>query len=267
VPVTTHDEVGQLTRAFNELSARRRQLESQRKEMVRDIAHELRGPLSNIRSWLEASEDGLVESDDALRSFLLEETLQLQHIVADLADLAAVDAGTLELRIEPIPVPDLLMQTASSHRAAAEAAGLTIGVKVVEEPTVWADRFRLRQALDNVISNAIRHTEPGGEILLAAEARNGQVELRVTDTGSGIDVEDLPRVFDRFWRADPSRQRATGGSGLGLAIARQLVQAHGGHITVESELGHGSTFTLTLPAARRGVVSGEPLTRREPARG
>ncbi len=256
VPITTRDEIGQLTDGFNKLTARRLQLEDQRRDMVRDIAHELRGPISNMRSWLEAAEDELVPRDAALCSSLLDETLQLQHIVADLADLAAADAGMLSLHPEPLAVAELVEQCVAAHRAAAEAAEIGVDVRVDGDPTVHGDPVRLRQALGNVLTNAIRYSEPGGEVEITAREEQGLIEIRVRDTGCGIAPEDVPRAFDRFWRADPSRRRATGGSGLGLPIARKLVEAHGGQISLQSEPREGTTVTLTLPAPGETVSTG-----------
>ncbi len=251
-PVTTRDEIGRLAGAFNDLTARRQQLDGQRKGMVRDIAHELRGPVTNMRSWLEAADDGLVATDAHLRATLLDETLQLQHIVADLADLAAADAGELVLHREPIALDEVVRQVVDAHRAAAQAAGVTLTVQVDDDPELDADPVRLRQILGNLIGNAIRHTPAGGEVVVSGRGDDREVTIVVADDGEGIAPQDLPRLFDRFWRADPSRSRRTGGSGLGLPIARQLAQAHGGTLTARSGgAGAGATFTLVLPAPPR----------------
>jgi len=253
-PVTTRDEIGRLTAAFNDLTTRRMRLDEQRKAMVRDIAHELRGPVTNMRSWLEAADDGLVATDAELRATLHDETLHLQHVVADLADLAAADAGELVLHPEPLAPAEVVRQAVDAHRAAARAAGVTLTTRIDGDPELEADPVRLRQILGNLIGNAIRHTPAGGTIVVSVAHDERAVTIAVADDGEGIAREDLPRLFDRFWRADPSRSRSTGGSGLGLAIARQLAQAHGGTLTAAGRPGGGALFTLVLPRAAERYV-------------
>ncbi|WP_063760857.1 sensor histidine kinase [Streptomyces aureocirculatus] len=248
VPARSAGEISQLAAAFNDMAAHRRALEEQRKAMVSDVAHELRTPLSNIRGWLEAAEDGVVATDPELVTSLLEEALLLQHIVNDLQDLAAADAGTLRLHREPMCAVDLAEQVVAAHQARADAAGVRLTAVAEGDPWLTADPLRLRQAIGNLVSNAIRHTPEGGEVTVLCRPVDGSsVVIEVADTGTGIAAEDLPHVFDRFWRADKSRTRATGGSGLGLAIVRNLVQAHGGTVQAHSTLGKGTTFTVTLP--------------------
>ncbi|PSK68668.1 two-component sensor histidine kinase [Streptomyces sp. CS149] len=275
VPVSGDDEVGRLAAAFNDMSAHRARLEEQRKAMVSDVAHELRTPLSNIRGWLEAAQDGLADPDPAFVSSLLEEAVLLQHIIDDLQDLAAADAGALRLHPEPVEVRELLGQVAAAHQARAENTGVTLAVTApAPRPALNADPVRLRQAVGNLVSNAVRHTPEGGRVTLRAYVAGrdasgpyapgpnaseegcgtavtggGTVVIEVTDTGSGIPADDLPHVFDRFWRAEKSRSRRTGGSGLGLAIVRKLVEAHGGTAEATSIEGEGSTFALRLPGA------------------
>ncbi|MFH8474125.1 sensor histidine kinase [Streptomyces sp. NPDC018000] len=279
VLVTDDNEIGRLAAAFNDMSAHRARLEGQRKDMVSDVAHELRTPLSNIRGWLEAAQDGLAEPDPAFISSLHTEAVQLQHIIDDLQDLAAADAGALRLHPEPIRIEDVLGQVAAAHQARAETAGVSL--TVVEKtagtplPELTADPVRLRQAIGNLVSNAVRHTPEDGKVTLQAYGSEcaaddvtaddmvagdmvvGEVVVDVTDTGSGISAADLPHVFDRFWRAEKSRNRRTGGSGLGLAIVRKLVEAHSGSVSAVSVEGQGSVFTLRLPAAPARTGSGE----------
>ncbi|NUQ95733.1 MAG: HAMP domain-containing protein [Streptomyces sp.] len=249
VPVTTRDETGILAEAFNDLTERRARLEAQRKAMVSDIAHELRSPLTNIRGWLEVTRDGVVDADPALLGSLHEEALVLQRIIDDLQDLAAADAGTLRLHREPVRADELLDQVAAAHRVAADAAGVTVRTEQDGSPWLDADPVRMRQALGNLVSNALRHTPPDGTVTLAARREGEEVVFTVTDTGTGIAPEDLPHVFDRFWRAEKSRSRRTGGSGLGLPIVRHLVAAHGGTADAACEPGAGAVFTLRLPGA------------------
>lgn len=247
VPVTTHDEIGRLAAAFNDLAERRERVEVQRKAMVSDVAHELRTPLSTMRSWLEAAQDGLAVSDDAFIASLLEEALLLQHIVDDLQHLAQADAGQLRLHPEPLCLRELLDHVAAAHRGRAGAAGVTLTAHTEDAPTLSADPARLRQTIGNLLSNAIRHTPPGGNVTLRCHCAGDRVVIEVADTGTGIGADDLPRVFDRFWRADKSRSRQTGGSGLGLAIVRQLTEAHGGTVSVTSTPNMETVFALSLP--------------------
>jgi two-component system sensor histidine kinase BaeS len=248
-PVKSRDEVGYLAAAFNDLTARRERIEEQRKAMVSDIAHELRNPLNVIRGRLEAAEDGHLPFDRALSASLLEETVLLQHIVDDLQDLAAADAGQLRLHPELLDAAELAGHVAAALADRAAAAGVTLAVDATGDCALEADPVRLRQVVGNLVTNAIRHTPAGGRTTIRIWSTVDEVTLVVADTGTGIAAEDLPHVFDRFWRAEKSRSRQTGGSGLGLAIVRHLVAAHGGTVTVESEVDVGSTFTVRLPKA------------------
>ncbi|MEV5447963.1 HAMP domain-containing sensor histidine kinase, partial [Streptomyces sp. NPDC052644] len=247
VPVTTRDEIGMLATALNDLAARREQTEALRRSMVSDVAHELRTPLTNMRSWLEAAQDGLAQLDTQLLTLLLDEALLLQHIIDDLRDLAAADAGDLRIHREPYFVADLLEQVVEAHRGAAEAAGVRLGTSVGADLEMAVDGARLRQIVGNIVANAVRHTPAGGSVVVRLKVRDDQLAIAVSDTGTGIAPADQAKIFDRFWRADDSRTRSTGGSGLGLSIARKLAEAHGGTIGVESVLGRGSTFTVRLP--------------------
>ncbi|GAB3874286.1 HAMP domain-containing sensor histidine kinase [Kibdelosporangium lantanae] len=236
VRVRGNDEIAGLAAAFNEMADSRAQVERQRKAMVSDIAHELRTPLSNIRGWLEAVEDGVTRPDRAFVASMMEEALLLQHIVDDLQDLAMADAGKLRVHPERIRLADVLTQ---------QDPRLT--VRVHGDPELDADPVRLRQVVTNLVTNALRHTPPDGSVTVDGLQDGDWVVVDVTDTGVGISPEDLPKVFDRFWRAEKSRSRGSGGSGLGLAIVKQLVAAHGGTVTARSVLGQGSTFTVRLP--------------------
>ncbi|WP_020657356.1 sensor histidine kinase [Amycolatopsis benzoatilytica] len=248
VRVRGKDEIARLATAFNDMARAREELEGARRAMVSDVAHELRTPLASIRGWLEAAQDGVSQLDDELVASLLEEAVHLQHIVDDLQDLALADAGALRVHPEPIDANALLAQLASAHTPRAEAAGVRLSVPSMADPALTADPVRLRQILDNLVSNAVRHTPRGGRVTVASRREGADAVFEVADTGTGIPAEDLPHVFDRFWRADASRARASGGSGLGLAIVRKLAEAHGGEVAAVSAVGEGTTFTLRLPA-------------------
>jgi len=247
VRVGGQDEVAGLARAFNTMAANRAQVEQARRAMVGDVAHELRTPLSNIRGWLEAAEDGVSDGGPELTALLLKEALVLQHVVDDLQDLAVADAGALRLVVEPVPVAGALDQVRAAHEPQAARAGVALSASATPDLVVTADPLRLRQVLDNLVVNALRYVPAGGTVSMTAAGDGSDVLITVADTGSGIAADDVPHVFDRFWRADKSRTRATGGSGLGLSIVRKFVEAHGGSVAVTSTLGEGTAFTLRFP--------------------
>ncbi|MEW6472374.1 MAG: ATP-binding protein [Actinomycetota bacterium] len=251
VPVkgSRQDEVGRLAHAFNAMAVSMEENERQRQAMVSDIAHELRNPLTNVRGYLEGAQDGLVPLDEALIASLLEESTLLGRLVDDLQDLALADAGRLHLHPEPLDVADLVEQVAAAHRAAAAVAGVTITADVSGPVRIEGDPGRLRQALGNLVGNALRYTPAGGSVMLSAAADGASATIAIEDTGTGIAAEHLPHIFERFYRADASRSRETGGSGLGLAITKHLIEAHGGTIEASSVEGAGSTFTVRLPLA------------------
>ncbi len=261
VEVRDSGELGQLADAFNEMAEHLERLEKQRRAMVSDVSHELRTPLSNLRGWLEAAQDGVADLDRERMGMLVGETLLLQDIVDDLQDLALADAGKLRLSPEPVDAGALVEQVVDSQRLRAAGAGLRLVAEAGDEAgdvVVVADRTRLVQVVGNLLGNALRHTPAPGTVTVRARRSDGEAVVEVADTGVGIPAEDLPHVFDRFWRADKSRNRRTGGSGLGLAIVRNLVELHGGTVAVESTVGEGTTFTVRLPLeGPRGVEEPE----------
>jgi len=247
VVVGSRDEIGELAHAFNAMADSVSQAEQLRRQMVNDIAHELRTPLTNIRGYLEAVRDGLLEPKPAVIASLHEEALLLNRLVADLQELALAEAGRLTLTRQPVALADVVERTVNALRPRLEH-GPAMRVDVSPTlPLVSADPARLGQVLRNLLENACQHTPPEGTITVAARPLAEAVEVSVSDTGSGIAPEHLPNVFERFYRADASRARATGGAGLGLAIVRQLVEGHGGRVKVESEAGAGTTFRFTVP--------------------
>ncbi len=250
VPETGSTEMAALGQAFNLMAANLEKAEELRRNLVADVAHELRTPLSVLQGNLRAILDGVYPLEQAEIAALYDETRLLSRLVDDLRELAQAEAGQLRLNLQPTDAAKVIQATASTFALAAEAREISLVLQVADDlPPVLADPDRLAQVLRNLLSNALRHTPPGGQISISARAAEGTVEIAVADTGEGIRPEDLPHVFDRFWRADRSRARETGGSGLGLAIARHLVQAHGGEMGVESKVGQGSRFWFSLPVA------------------
>jgi two-component system sensor histidine kinase BaeS len=240
------DEIARLGRAFNEMAERLAQTEQAKRQMVSDVAHELRSPVTNLRCGLEAIQDGLVRADTARIDALHSETLLLQRLIGDLQDLALAESGALTLRVESVDVAD------AARRAIGDPA-LRPAVDLAIDPAashVRADRDRLEQMLRNLLSNARRHTPPDGRVTVRTQTHGTWVRVSVADTGCGISPEHLPHVFDRFYRIDPSRDRTTGGAGLGLAIVRRLAEAHGGSASAFSAGdGRGATFVIDLPSA------------------
>jgi two-component system sensor histidine kinase BaeS len=249
VPVVGHDELAGLATSFNRMADSLQRGEERQRRLVADVAHELRTPLANLRGYLEALKDGVVRPDADLFASLHEEAVLQQRIVDDLQDLALAEAGALLYHRSRTDLGELLETCRTAHQAVAEAADVRLtAISIGPAAYVYADPDRLRQVLGNLVSNALRATGAGGSVTLTARQDGPSVVVTVMDTGTGISPAQLPHVFDRFWRADAARGRATGGSGLGLAIARQIVTDHAGTIEVASTLGVGTTFTLRLPA-------------------
>ncbi|GAA3735627.1 HAMP domain-containing sensor histidine kinase [Plantactinospora mayteni] len=246
VPVKGNDEIAVLARSFNRMADSLQRGEERQRRLVADVAHELRTPLANLRGYLEALSDGVIEPDPELFASLHEEAVLQQRIVDDLQDLALAEAGSLAYHRADVDLAELLETCRTAHGASADAAGVTLAV-TTEPVTVHADPDRLRQVVGNLITNALRATGQGGQVTLTLRREGESALVQVADTGSGIAPEALPYVFDRFWRADSARGRKTGGSGLGLSIVRQIVTDHGGSIRVASEPQVGTTFTITLP--------------------
>jgi len=253
VAVTSRDEIGQLASAFNQMADALAQQQLLRRNLMADVAHELRTPLTVIQGNLEAMLDGYLPLELDEIATLHEETMLLTRLVGDLRLLSVAEAGQLMLDRKPVAAAGLLQRAVEAVRREAEAAQLTLVLDAPADlPQVLVDEDRIGQVLGNLLQNALRYTSPGGRIAVTAargSSTDGRpaVVVEVADTGSGIAPADLPYVFDRFYRADKSRSRATGGTGIGLALAKQLVEAHGGRIEVTSTLGAGSTFRFSLP--------------------
>jgi signal transduction histidine kinase len=250
VRVAASGEVGELASAFNAMADGLERLEQLRGNMVTDIAHELRTPLSNVRGYLEAVKDGVVLPTPALINSLHEEAILLNRLVDDLQDLAQAEAGQLSLVRQAIPLQPVVERSIYLAGPQASAKGVTIQAHIPADlPWIEADAERLGQVLSNLLANAITNTPAGGRVEVRAGQVDSLVEVSVCDTGVGIAPEHLAYVFERFYRADRSRARSTGGAGLGLAIVKQLVEAHGGQVRITSQVGRGTTVSFTTPVA------------------
>ena len=259
VRVQSADEIGELGKAFNEMTASLAESEVLRKNLVADVSHELRTPLTVIQGNLQAILDGVYPLEMSQMAGLYDETRLLTRLVDDLHDLTLADAGQLRLERRLVNLAELARTALDQFSPVADAAGVKLELVVNEAvPAVIGDADRLAQVLRNLLSNALGYTPAGGLISVRVEPHAGQVRLQVADSGVGIAATDLPHVFDRFYRGDKSRSRRGGGAGLGLAIARQLITAHGGTIEVASASEHGTTFTLSLPAAVAVGQTGAP---------
>ena len=246
-------ELAELTRSLNSLADSLEEQESLRKRLTADVAHELRTPLTTLQSTVEAMLDGIWEPDATHLASCREEILRLNKLVDELGALSRYDSESLSLTPEAFDLGELARATARNFESAAQSAGVSLFVSGASA-RVFADRDKIGQILINLLHNALKFTPAGGCISLETAADETTASLTVRDTGEGISPEDLPHIFERFYRADPSRSRQTGGSGIGLAIALAIARAHGGTITATSQPGEGSAFTLTLP-----VFSEEPL--------
>jgi signal transduction histidine kinase len=251
VPVDGPDEMRVLAGAFNQMTASLERQEGLRRSMLDDIAHDLRTPLTVIRAQVEAIVDGILPPTPEQLEPLAVQVQQVSHLVDDLRTLSNVEAGRLHLSRGPVALRDLVDDLLGAMVVESSAPGRCAHNAVPADfPPLDADPVRLNQVLGNLLSNAIRHTKSGGTIVVEACREGDEAHVVVRDDGEGIDPADLPKVFDRFYRAEPSRNRASGGSGLGLAIARRLTEAHGGRIAIESEPGHGAAVSLAWPIHR-----------------
>jgi len=243
------DEVAEVAREFNQMADELQRAEILRRDMMADIAHELRTPLTVLQGNLSALIDGVYPLERGEIATLYDETRVLSRLVEDLRELALADAGQLQLaeRLQSVDVGKVLQDTMTNFAVAADAQQIHLTVETGEAMMVQADPDRFAQILRNLVANALRHTPPNGSIHLAAQTIDQMIQVSVIDTGEGIAPQDLPRVFERFYRGDKSRARTSGGTGLGLAIAKAWVQVMGGKLGVESKLGQGSRFWFTLP--------------------
>ena len=244
----SRDELGELAKAFNKMSAELSRSVNVRKQMTADIAHELRTPLSLILGHAEAVHDGVLPPSTENFEIIREEATRLEHLINDLRTLSLADAGVLRMQMETVEPQRLIQEVSSLYQYQAQRKNITFELDITPDlPFIEVDPGRVTQVLTNILDNALRHTPEGGRIILAAGETENMVELSVQDSGPGLNIEDADRIFERLYRADPSRFREDGGSGLGLAIAKSIVQAHGGQISAESEPGSGLKIRIRLP--------------------
>ena len=245
-PVAAPGELRELATAFDQMADGLDREEQLRRDLVADIAHELRTPIAVLQAGHEALLDGVAEPTPEQLASLRDEVLRLARMVGDLQTLAAADAAAMQLTLRPGDLASIAATAADSLAGQFEAAGITLHRKLTPVP-VLADAHWLHQVVTNLLTNALKFTPAGGLVTIEAGPADGQARLRVSDTGAGIPAEELPRIFNRFWRG---RQASTvSGSGIGLAIAAELAQAHGGQLTAASQPGQGTELTLTLPSA------------------
>jgi signal transduction histidine kinase len=257
------DEIGRLAAAFDEMAeqleqafGRERALEAGRRELITAVSHDLRTPLATTRAMVEALADGVVTEPDDVQRYLgliLQETRHLSRLIDDLFELSQIDSGALRLRCMSIDIAELVSETVAAYRLPAGESRIRLEETLPTEadPTrIQADPERLQRVLRNLLDNALRNTPPDGLVRVAAQTGDSAARVSVDDSGPGVPDEELERIFDRFYRGERSRQRASGGAGLGLAIARGLVQAHGGRIWAERSPLGGMGVRIWLPISR-----------------
>ncbi len=259
VPVNGRDEMTRLARTFNQMAdqlqaadARQRQLDTLRRDLIAWVSHDLQTPLASVRVIVEALADDVVDDPETRQRYLRTAQRDIQSLsglIDDLFQMSQIDAGGLQLERVPIPLDDLISDTLESFTPLARERGIQLGGNARGCGLIALDPRRFGRALGNLIGNALRHTPAGGSVTVTAERHADQVLITISDTGEGIAPDDLPLIFDRFYRGDKARSRSTGGAGLGLAITRGIVEAHHGQITCRSAPEQGTTFTITLPAA------------------
>ena len=253
VPATGSDELTVLAAAFNDMAASLESAELRRRQLLGDVAHELRTPLATIDGYLEAMRDGVMPASPETWAVVETESRRLRRLVDDLQKVSRAEERQLDLRVRPLTPAALVTASLQAATPAYAAKGVELAAAVDERlPPLTVDPDRMGEVLGNLLDNALRHTPPGGRVEVGAERRGEHVELTVSDTGEGIPAEHLTRIFERFHRVDAGRARAQGGSGIGLAVARALVEAHGGRIRAESEgPGRGARLVVSLPLDAR----------------
>ncbi len=249
VQVVSEDELGQLAHSFNLMAASLEQTEAMRRDLIGNVAHELRTPLSTIKGYMEGLIDGVLPAEFSTYQQVHREADRLQRLVNDLQELSRIEAGAYELDRQPLAVTGLIQRIVTRLRPQFEEKGVKLVLELPSNlPPVLADEDRLNQVLLNLVGNALQYTPPSGTVTIAVEKRSAELLFTIRDTGIGIPAEHLLHLFTRFYRVDKSRSRVGGGSGIGLTIVKHLVEAHGGHVWADSVgVNAGSTFGFSLP--------------------
>lgn len=248
VSIRSKDEVGQLANAFNVMADNLDRHETLRKQFTADIAHELRTPLTSIKSYIEAFQDGVLPADQENLSSIHEEIDRLVDLSSDLKDLNVAEIGKLQLNVEPVDIKHLLEKIIRSLYPLIQEKELTLNWNAPEESvTTSGDEHLLTRLFYNLVHNAYRYSDPGGQVTVELTKTSISTNIKIRNTGMGISEDDLPLIFERFYRADKSRTRETGGTGIGLALVLQVTNLHQGTITVQSKVGHETEFIVQLP--------------------
>ena len=260
VYLTEVDELSEVAEAFNRMGdelqksfARQKELEQARRDLIAAVSHDLRTPLTSIRAMIEALADGVVTEPPMVQRYygtIRSQIENLSGLINDLFELSQLETGQIQLAVETVNMNDLLSDVLESMQAQAGAKGVSLkGIFSEDAPLIKAELAKIQRVIYNLVQNAIRHTPASGSISLATQVIPEGIQVEVADTGEGIAPEDLPHIFDQFFRGEKSRSRETGGAGLGLAIAKGIIEAHHGHIWVESQVGQGTRFRFILPAS------------------
>ena len=260
VPERGPREVRELTRAFNDMISRVHSSQTSQRNFVANVSHEMKTPLTSIQGFAQAILDGTADTPAQQKQaaeVIYDESGRMHRMVLNLLDLARLDAGTADLKMEVVDLQVLLDSILEKFSLKAQKGGISLLLDLPPAlPSLTADGDRLAQVFNNLVDNALRHTPPGGRVTLQAQSNGNEMEIRVSDTGTGISAEALPHIFERFYRADPSRSGGEKhGAGLGLAIVHEIVAAHSGRITVRSQKGQGTTFTVHLPLAQPAATT------------
>jgi signal transduction histidine kinase len=261
VPARGTDEVAQLAGAFNDMAASLQRAEELRRQLLADVAHELRTPLASVEGYVEALSDGVLPANEENWAAVRGETARLNRLVHDLQEVSRAEAHQLDLHLAATDPAFLLEEAARAARPGYAAKGVALVVELQPDlPRIEVDPGRMAEVFSNLLVNALRHTPRGGRVQISTHPRVDLVEIAVADTGEGIAPDHLDRIFERFYRVDPARSRASGGTGIGLAIARAIVEAHGGTVAAASDgIGRGATFTVRLPILDRHASASPPL--------
>jgi two-component system sensor histidine kinase BaeS len=265
VPAAGEGEIGHLAQSFNVMAQQVQAGNQVLRDFVANVSHDLRTPLTMITGFSQALLDGTAGADEVESSAAIihEESLKMQRMVNDLLQLTRLESGLLKLQPEPVPAGSFVQGTIDRvHSAYHDRPHARMQFSGDGRLYLLADPIQIERALRNLLENALQYTPSGGEVTVTAQRRAQWIEIAVQDTGMGIAADDLPRVWERFYRSDRARERQSGHSGLGLAIVREIVEAHGGTVTAESEQGKGTTFRLTVPAA--APPAQQPLTEDVP---